>query len=172
MKLKRSMKIIIVILTIIIAGGLWLTLTPCPIVENTEDAPDYLEDIWPPPQAEMYLGCYVRESLFNNMHGAGFSVMITTDEIYKLEVLQPSNKDTSSFPDRVSLYMDGEKVLPDRYASGGGAWVDSEENDLGLAGWYWLGSSKLLFFGDHTAKVVIITRSGKILEYEWRFKVK
>jgi hypothetical protein len=172
MKLKRSMKIFIVILVIILAGGLWITSTPCPIFENAEEAPNYLEDIWPPPQAEMNLGCYVRKSLFNNLRGAGFSVVINTDGIYKLEFSQPSNKDTTPFPDRVSLYMDGEKILPDRYASGGGAWVDSEENDLGLAGWYWLGSSKLLFFGDHTAKVVIATRSGKNLEYEWQFKIK
>jgi hypothetical protein len=175
MRLKPSVKIISVALTLFLASCLWVALTPCPKFEDTVNIPDFLEQIWPPPQTEMHLGCYIRKSLFGNRLEAGISVVINTDGIFKLELSQPSNKDTAPFLDRISLYVDGEKVSIDRYGEGGGAWsamVADDYVEQDLAGWYFLGSNKLLFFGDHTAKVIIATSSGKILEHDWHFKIR
>jgi hypothetical protein len=93
------------------------------------------------------------------------------DSIWELEVPKSSSSGLPSFPDRVSLYIDEEQVPITDRAEGGGTYFIGD-TDLDLAGWYLFGSDRFLPLGRHVAKLVIATRSGKILEYEWHFRIK
>lgn len=79
------------------------------------------------------------------------------------------------FKERVSLFLD-DKLVNITSVDEGGLWIVGNPNNNGvdyyLYGPYFFGSNHILFFGEHTAKVVIVTGSGEKLEYEWSFKIK
>jgi len=175
LKPRLSRRIIVVILVGLIGCGLWVTLTPCPGYSDTFGTPDFIESVWPPPQTETLLSCYIKRYLLVFPAGTGIGVTIDTQSIRDLEITQLASTDVPPFPERVFLYVDGDQVQINRKSEGGGALfttVDDKYVDLGLAGWYFFGSGKFLSFGDHEAKVVIATKSGQTLEYEWTFTIK
>ena len=154
---------------------LWIVLTPCQTDPSLLNAPTYIESLWPPAKSETLLGCYIKTYLLVAPSGTGVGLRIDTESIWKLEMGQSNNEVLPSFQDRVFLFVDGEQVPINRRAEGGGSWfttVDGKSVDFELAGWYFFGSSRFMSLGDHLAKVVINTKSGKTLEYEWRFRIK
>lgn len=166
---------VIVVLGSFLFVCLGLVFTPCPANQNQLNVPAYIESLWPPPESETWFGCYVKRYLLVLPSGTGVGLTIDTANIWELEILQPSSGELSPFQDRVFLYVDGEQVPLNRQAEGGGSrfiTVNNQYVDLELAGWYFFGSSRFLSLGDHLAKVVIFTKSGETLEYEWRFKIK
>jgi len=150
--------------------GIWVIATPCPRNLGSIETPLYIERVWPPSESETWLGCYIRRYILPPS-GIGVGVAVDMDSIWELEVPQSNKLDLPSFPNRVSLYVDEQQVPITQRLEGGGAYFIGD-TELDVAGWYFFGSHQFTPPGEHLAKVVIATRSGKILEYEWRFRIK
>jgi hypothetical protein len=164
-----------IVLAVILGACLWIVLIPCAAYSTDLNKPDYIENLWPPPQTETRLGCYIKRYLLIAPQGTGVGVTIDTQKIMDLEELDLTHNDIQPFQNRFSLYVDGKQVSLDRRAEGGGTLFttnNGEYIDLELAGWYFFGSSHFVAFGDHVAKIVMITEAGKALEYEWRFTIR
>jgi hypothetical protein len=152
---------------------IWIVVTPCPATLRPWNKPGYIESIWPPATSATMLSCSTKK-IYSFEGETEVGVIINTSSIWELEIPQSNKKDLPSFipdatfPDRVSLYVDGEEMPVTRQEESGGTYF-IEDTELDLAGWYFLGSSHPILQGNHVAKVVIVTQSGKILEYEWHF---
>ena len=83
-----------------------------------------------------------------------------------------ASKKSIPFKERVILYIDGKNAVKTIYWEEQSAPLSPIGVDLELASAYIIGSNIFLFPGDHIAKVVIITKSGEVLEYEWQFKIR
>ncbi|MGB8983151.1 MAG: hypothetical protein WCC12_14845 [Anaerolineales bacterium] len=166
-KLKAKAAILLACLILI---SIWTVATPCPTNTGLLKAPQYIENVWPPSESETLLGCYVKRYLWPRS-GIGVGVAIDMDSIWQLELPQSSSQVASSFPDRVFLYVDGNQVpITSRWEGGGTYRVGDTELDL--AGWYFFGSNHFVLPGDHRGRVVVVTKSGETLKYEWAFRIR
>ena len=191
MKVKNKSKAFIfltILISILIAGSFWLIASRCP-EQYTEliSADGVIQAVSPPPNSKIPLGCYTRKNLQNIRYHFGFSDIhnktnwvesggvnvktFSNNELVKLESSSIDNKNMGPFEDRVILYLDN------KIARGTIVWheqdapLTSDGLHSELAGAYIFGSNTFLFPGNHKAKLIINTKSGKILEYEWLFTI-
>lgn len=171
-------------------------VAPCPgnlFDEGKWDPVQFIHSAW--PQERIRLGCYYRTFLpfdswdisterylnrgvgvsINGLAMENFDFPPAGQEIDLSDIMLCADRSRKNpLEDRVYLYIDGRK-LPDssfrRVNYFGGQLIIYLEANSGIPAaldvdWY-----PLLFFGDHTAKVVIETLMGATLEYEWHFTV-
>ena len=137
--------------------------------------PDYITDLWPSPGSELSLDCYTKSLSGNTFSSStrGIEIGINTDSIAD-QLLYDSRH--GSFPDRVSLYLDGREIpkSPSDYSDLGPALLspNGKKTPYSLSKYYNFSWVPPLDIGNHVAKLTIITQSGKLLEYEWRFTIK
>jgi hypothetical protein len=166
----RMLKIVATIALIcFLLIGVWVVTTPCPATLHPWNAPGYVESVWPPATSKTLINCSTTKGLgYIPEAEIEVGIGINMDSIWDLEMLRSNTEDLPPFPDRVILYVDGEQVPITKRAEGGGAYFIGD-TELDLAGWYFLGSNHFVHPGDHQAKIMIATRSGKTLEFEWHF---
>lgn len=105
----------------------------------------------------------------------GIAVKIyRTQEIVDLEAVD-GKEDLPEFDKRIFFYLDGAELPMIKLFESGGAYLiigESGRKFIPVAGEYLYGASPFLLPGEHTMKVLIKTKAGKVLEYEWYFFIK
>jgi hypothetical protein len=158
----------------------WLMSMPCPEqYVGVVNVPVFINKVSPAPDSQVTFGCYHRRILELFMRRAplslagdqGISAKISTGSFINQELPNPNHEDTLPFEDRVSLYVDEQKQNKWFGSTLHAGFVGSPSNIIPVAGQYIFGSYSFLLPGNHTAKLIIVTRSGKTLEYEWHFKI-
>jgi len=180
MKSPRSKaKIIKFVLILLLASlCLWIAFVPCPTLPNSkENRPRYLDQVWPPENTNIPVGCYYRRTLktflFNFPTPSNIGnppkdlkpdggVAVT---IFPNTLIDEQVRKNPSFPSRVSLYIDSRKVSQsaiDRGTLGFDSYTPQ---------FYYFGGYPILFPGEHIARFVIMKIDGTKLEYEWYFTI-
>jgi len=183
--MKVKYKIIITIIIFVLLGLMtyaFIGNATCHklVVVNTRVAnmPDFVYNVWPLPASRISSICYLKS--FSNtpfqIQQRGISIEIHPASIINLEISQQSDKD-QSFKDRVSLYVDGglvsnksrsifDNLLGIGIVQNGKQYLVPDISEEYIFSW-----TPFLLPGNHEAKVIILTKSGKILEYHWNFLV-
>jgi len=136
--------------------------------------PDYITEVWPLPGSALLAGCYAK-SLSGNVfspNARGIKIGMDIGSIVELLAYDSAH---GPFSDRVSLYVDGKEISnstldildlgPEFLLPNGG------KTSYSLGAYYAFSWASPLSSGFHTAKLVIVTQSGKLLEYEWYFVI-
>jgi len=183
MRIRRpKVKIVnFVIIVLFTSLCLWIAFDPCPILSNSKaNRPGYLDQVWPPENTNIPVGCYYRRSLKSYMFlspsriadppknlrpDGGVAVTIFPDTLIDEQV-----RKNPSFPSRVSLYINGRRVSQTELDRG--TTVFSEIDDMSyMPQWYYFSGYPILFPGEHIARFVIVKIDGTRLEYEWHFTI-
>jgi len=177
----RLLVFLLIALLIFVISGLsfsWLVEDLCLgefLPGSVSNLPAYITDVWPRPGGELSSDCYTKSVPGNIMSAnrRGIQVSIKTDSIAASVV---SDTKHGPFYDRVSLFVDGKQVSNETrdYLDLGPAFLPPKgvvyPYELGL--YYEFSWTPLLISGDHSAKLMITTQSGKPIEYEWHFTLR
>lgn len=80
MKISSQKIALIIFITFLAISG-WLIFTPCPInTDITQNLPDYIKSPWPPPDADVYFGCYLRKNILGN-------ILFIREDAFSIEIL-------------------------------------------------------------------------------------
>ncbi len=163
-----------------IGGSVWLMEPRCP-PSPVAYLPGFVEQVSPPPEAEISFRCYTQKILHARMTfmgggqipDGGIAVNVSTADFAARETPGPYVEVVRSFNDRVTLYLDGRKLLKGiYYDSLVGVLIGTHPGDMApLSSDYTFASFPILFPGDHNARIVIVPASGESLEYEWHFRI-
>jgi hypothetical protein len=172
-------------------GGLiiflyWM-LAPCSFYPkwdgNVGLPPSPVAQVW--PQDRISFACYYLTNVSPWSEGRGIGVSVSGLKLLETEFPIPNqvkdNKELEPYAiaekehppeERVILFVDKQQIMNtskkvDKY----GSLMWNPEIATGLSGGYYLSWLPPLSFGDHTAKLVLITLSGEEIEYEWQFKI-
>ena len=135
-----------------------------------------LGEVWPLPNSNLSFLYYTKSLFsFDGNPPTGIAIKIyRTQEIIDLESVD-GKEDMPPFEKRMFFYLDGAE-LPIIYSSNDGtAYMiigEVERKVIPVAGASVYGSSPFLLPGKHITKVMIKTKAGKVLEYEWSFVIK
>lgn len=135
--------------------------------------PNFIGDVWPPPNRHLSMLCYLKSMInWGNNPPTSVAVKIyrTTEIINEEAVDLGTNEEMPRFEDRISFYIDGVK-LPLLYQQDSGSVWMIDRKEIPVSGAYVYGYSPFLWYGEHKARLMIKTKSGKILEYEWLFYI-
>jgi hypothetical protein len=176
--ISKLAKVLIITIIAFTLSGLfllgWLYFTTCSqTMVNRNDIPEYLDTIWPPPEARLPLKCYLRSIWINdNSTQTGITVNINTISIWHFEI-PDSTKDYEPLQNRVTLTIDEKDI---KLVNTEQRLVDiiysfSEKNNTMPGGRYMFSASPFLWFGKHTARLTIMTISGELIKYEWSFTI-
>lgn len=161
--------------------GFWLIFQPCIDSYSVRilNLPDYISHVWPAPEADLGFLCYTRSliGVFDPINrGIGITIN-TTGSLADLDTPNPYPNDADPFENRVHLYVDGSEISDSSKVvlSYGPALYETStgkinRGDLGTE--YSISWISALSLGDHKAKVIINTLTGKLLEYEWHFTIR
>lgn len=182
---KRKLFLITTIMFIVIGFG--IMSVPCQEYSNFPTSkPVFISQVWPPPSANVPLGCYTRNVLKRLLtpypnKKEPYAQIIKPESGISLTLnthMLTNEMQDGAIPDNVNLYVD-EKWAPLIYLDRGrGTSPDVIITDEGKAIiqpytpiYYYFGSTLFLLPGEHTAKFIITKRNGEVLEYEWHFKI-
>lgn len=146
------------------------------LIEQSKEngsAPPFISNHWPAETEKITFSCYV---LMTNKLASrrGIGVILDTTDIAENEIPKQGDNNIKPFEDRVRLYIDGE-IAPDSskavwdYLAEVIAIKDGVQYFTGTSSQYDISWTPLLLPGKHTAKIEILTKSGEIFEFEWRF---
>lgn len=184
--MKLKIRIITTITILIFIGSVlyimlsWITC-PNPMALNAEatDMSNFVYYVWPLPQSKISSICYLKSR--NNtplqIRGRGISVEIHPMSFVDLEFSQQNNNSDQTFKERVFLYVDGtlvqntSRIVFDDLV--GIEIIKDGKKYLvpGISGGYIFSWTPFLLPGNHIAKIIIYTKAGEALEYQWDFLV-
>ena len=180
----------LILITGFLLCSFYIMSRSCPSYSNQRaDLPYYLDQVWPPSNEEIPLGCYIRGVLkiYNRpipqstgsdqsrslKPSNGVSVTIFP-HLLKDEMSSSSNGNVATFRDRVTLYVD-EKATKTISVEKGEITINGNSEDAFnrhyVPQWYYFGAYPILLPGDHVARFVIVKKNGELLEYEWKFTI-
>jgi len=186
MKFRLSRIMVVAIILAAMLFGYWI-LAPCshyiPQLGDADTLPSPIAYIW--PQDRVGLVCYyLRGAIFPRSDDKGIGVAIRGMDLLRLEFpplnqvknsedLEPYIRAEQEHPlaERVVLYVDGKQVLSGKQVDNYSVLLVNLDTESGLAGGYYISWFPRILFGDHTARAVIETLSGEIIEYEWQFTI-
>lgn len=150
-------------------------------VPNTgiENMPKFIYSMWPPPQGKISTICYIksRNKTPLDLRSRGISVELHIASIVDLEIPQKENEGYQQFKERVFLYVNGvlipnssravfENLIGIEITKDGNTYLMPDLSKAYIFSW-----TPMLTPGHHTANIVINTKSGNVLEYQWSFLI-
>ena len=172
-----------IVLTAILAAGIvgaYFLLEankPC-MPSATEQLPNYILELWPAPEATIGRKCYNSTSQTGGGPDGpgdrqGIGAWISTGDIDEFV----ADVDFEPLPTRIQLVVDG-RTIP-----GGSTYVwddlsalvwirDGVRYNSAESGSYKIGWKPALEPGEHEARLVISSNTGRVIKYSWRFWIK
>jgi hypothetical protein len=143
--------------------------------ERVDDIPSFIGGYWPTKTEKLTLPCYFLTADTLSLR-RGVGVSLVTLDIAKYEVSENNDSNSKPFTDRVSLYVDGDRVADSSKVVVDNItevffMKDGNEYFPGISSGYEISWTPLLLPGVHIAKVEIQTKSGELFEFDWRFTV-
>ncbi|MFZ5821557.1 MAG: hypothetical protein ACOYYJ_16800 [Chloroflexota bacterium] len=166
---------------ILVFGGsillviLSMALSTCPNGPTTEK-PYFIDEVWPPPNSKIPVGCFARKSMSRwfGFRGEVATIFNTNSDVTpSIAVFIIQSQIDQQLDERIFLFIDHKRneVRPE-YISTTSRYVYNQDNILDTDPlYYFFAWYPMLPPGDHTARFEIHQRDGTIYEYEWSFTI-
>lgn len=180
----HTIKVLFFALILCSIGFLLLTY-PYHDFGHNENLPDYVTSVWPEPNETVWLYWYDFFLVTKSRHDDQYGISVRLDTargISNYEFVDKDKLDKSlpPFYERVYLFLNGRQLSNSKedrlfYADLVAELRDNQQGKVfspDLSAHYILNWVVDLYPGKHKAKLLIKTRLGEVLEYEWGFTVK